>query len=127
MLSFMKSMHLRGNEDDKIQPSSMLDRLSEKLSIDSEFSPPSTPTPSLFQSVAARAIPCVDIKVRIVHGINKIANYLTFKKKTLTATLAYETSINQQINIQYQKLQFHVDRGVVNHEISLIITLSVID
>jgi len=42
--------------------SSMLDRLSEKLSINSEFSPPSTPTPSLFQSVAARAIPCVDIK-----------------------------------------------------------------
>ena len=122
MLSFMKSMHLRGNEDDKIQPSSMLDRLSEKLSINSEFSPPSTPTPSLFQSVAARAIPCVDIKVRVVHGINKITNYLTFKKKPLTATLAYETSINQQINIQYQKLQFHVDRGVVYHESSQEIT-----
>ena len=45
-----------------------------------------------------------------------------FKKKTLTATLAYETSINQQINIQYQKLQFHVDRGVVYHESSQEIT-----
>ena len=42
----------------------MLDKLSEKLSINSESpSPPSTPTPSLLQSVAARAIPCVDIKV----------------------------------------------------------------
>ena len=42
----------------------MLDRLSEKLSINSESPPPpSTPTPSLLQSVAARAIPCVDIKV----------------------------------------------------------------
>ena len=35
----------------------VLDRLSDSLS------PPSTPTPSLLQSVAARAIPCVDIKV----------------------------------------------------------------
>ena len=45
----------------------MLDKLSEKLSINSESpSPPSTPTPSLLQSVAARAIPCVDIKVSSV-------------------------------------------------------------
>ena len=42
----------------------MLDKLSEKLSSNSESpSPPSTPTPSLLQAVAARAIPCVDIKV----------------------------------------------------------------
>ena len=42
----------------------MLDKLSEKLSINSDSPPPSsTPTPSLLQSVAARAIPCVDIKV----------------------------------------------------------------
>ena len=42
----------------------MLDKLSEKLSSNSESpSPPTTPTPSLLQAVAARAIPCVDIKV----------------------------------------------------------------
>ena len=52
----------------------------------------------------------------------KLQITLHLKKKTLTATLAYETSINQQINIQYQKLQFHVDRGVVYHESSQEIT-----
>ena len=39
------------------------DKWPEKLSINCSPVPPPTPTPSLLQSVAARAIPCVDIKV----------------------------------------------------------------
>jgi len=54
----------------------VIDRLSEKLSISGVGGPlgdtpspaPPTPTPSLLHSVAARAIPCVDIKPGCVSG-----------------------------------------------------------
>ena len=58
------AMVYRSKSCERVTNMSMLDKLSEKLSIHSDnLSPPSTPTPSLFQSVAARAIPCVDIQV----------------------------------------------------------------